>query len=322
MTLHLTECDNKELWDGLVRASPQGSIFCQSPFLDALGEDYDLLLVEDGGEPQLGALIMKRDGQPVQAPYPFTLYQGVWLSSSLVRLPQHRRTLRTLEVTDFLLSQLELRYPRIVFCTHYRFPDLRSFLWFHYHEPHRGQFKVQLQYTGLIDLTQWASFEEYLASLRRVRRQEYRYAQERGFRLESSAAIETLDRLNELTFQRQGIERDPHETRYLCPLARAALERGFGELVVCKDRNDFVASALLILDDDRCTYALAAGNHPDDRKGCSGIFTFLEAVRRGKEKGLATLDFLGVNSPQRGDFKTSLNAVPTPYFLVTWERPN
>jgi len=322
MPLRLTDCSNKEFWDSLVCGSPQGSIFCRTPFLDALGEDYDLLVVEEDGEPQLGALVIKHDGQPIGSPYPFTLYQGVLLSQALARLPQHRRILRTLEVTDFLLAQLELRYPRMMFCLHYRFPDLRSFLWFHYHQPRRGQFKVELQYTGLVDLTQWADFDDYLASLRRVRRQEYRYAKDRGFRLEASTDIEVLDRLNDLTFQRQGIDRDPHEVRLLRSITRAALEQGFGELLVCKDENDFIASAILVLDDERCTYALAAGNHPDDRKGCGGVFTFLETIRRGREKGLAALDFLGVNSPKRGDFKTSLNAVPTPYFIVTWENPS
>jgi hypothetical protein len=321
MGLCLTPCANKGLWDRLVRASPQGSVFCLTPFLDALGEDYDLLVVEDDGEVQAGTLVLKHDGEPIRTPIPFTLYQGVLLSPEVARLPQHRRVLRALEVTDFLLAGLEQRYQRIMFCMHYKFPDLRSFLWFHHHEPHRGQFKIELQYTGLVDLTQGADYEDYLASLRRVRRQEYRYAKARGFRLEASTDIDILDHLNALTFQRQGIERDPSEVRLLQSISQAALERGFGELMVCKDENDFIASAILILYDDRCTYALAAGNHPDDRKGCSGIFTFLETIRRGREKGLVALDFLGVNSPKRGDFKTSLNAVPTPYFIVTWERP-
>lgn len=34
---------------------------------------------------------------------------------------------------------------------------------------------------------------------------------------------------------------------------------------------------------------------------------------------LFRVGFVGINSANRGDFKTSLNAVPIPYFVVTWE---
>jgi hypothetical protein len=321
MTLHLTECNDKDLWDCFVRASPQGNVFCLTPFLDALGEDYDLLIVEDDGEPELGAVMIKRDGQPIKAEYPFTSYQGVLLGHTVARLPQHRRVLRALEVTDFLLAELEKRYQRISFCLHHQFSDLRSFLWFHYHQPHRGQFQVELKYTGLIDLTQVADFDNYLASLRRVRRQEYRFAQTKGFQLEPSTDIDILDRLNELTFKRQGIERDPTEARLLRSIARAALDHGIGELLVCKDPTGFIPSAILTLYDDRCAYPLAMGNDPEERKTGSGIFIFLENFRRYQAKGLVSADFLGINSPKRGDFKTSLGATPVPYFIVTWQSP-
>jgi len=32
------------------------------------------------------------------------------------------------------------------------------------------------------------------------------------------------------------------------------------------------------------------------------------------------VDFVGINSPNRGDFKTSFDAVPARYFLVTWQK--
>jgi len=124
-----------------------------------------------------------------------------------------------------------------------------------------------------------------------------------------------------LTFERQGIERDPHEGFLVRSIARAALDQGFGEIVACKYPAGSIVSSLLLLHDKRSAYALVMGNDPDDRKNGSGIYVFLENIRRYQAKGFSTFDFLGINSPNRGDFKTSLNATPTPYFVVTWERP-
>jgi hypothetical protein len=54
--------------------------------------------------------------------------------------------------------------------------DLRPFQWHNYHEPDKGQFKIDLRYTGILDLKKYSNFDEYLVSVRSVRRQEYKKA--------------------------------------------------------------------------------------------------------------------------------------------------
>ena len=39
-----------------------------------------------------------------------------------------------------------------------------------------------------------------------------------------------------------------------------------------------------------------------------------EQIQYCIEQGLSYVDFIGINSPLRGDFKTSFNADPRPYF--------
>src|SRR5947209_17732309 len=154
MALTLTECADKERWDRFAADSPHGSVFCLTPFLDSLADEYGLLLVEEKGVLQAGVPLLLRDGQPFPAQYPATLYQGVLLSSELCRQQPHRRIKFTLEVLDFLLAELAKQYSRLVICPHYRFEDLRGLSWFHYNEPQQGQFRLELQYTGLLDLAQ------------------------------------------------------------------------------------------------------------------------------------------------------------------------
>ncbi|HLJ93370.1 MAG TPA: GNAT family N-acetyltransferase [Gemmataceae bacterium] len=322
MALTLTDCTDGEHWNRFVADSPHGSVFCLTPFLDALQEEYRLLFVEEKGSPQAGLVLLLRDGQPYPGQYPFTLYQGVLLGADLCSRPPHHRTKQTLEVVGHLMAALEAQYRRLALCQHYRFEDLRGFSWFHYHEPERGQFRLELQYSGLLDLAAVANFDAYLGSIRTVRRQEYRRCQGHGFSVQPSRDLELLDRLHQQTFARQGIERDPHDVRLLQSISRAALENGLGEVSTCVAPSGEVASATLFLFDQRCGYYLVSANDPEHRNSGSGTYLMIENIRRCQSKGLQAVDFVGVNSPNRGDFKTSFNAVPVPYFILTWEWPS
>jgi len=73
--------------------------------------------------------------------------------------------------------------------------------------------------------------------------------------------------------------------------------------------------------DQRRAYYLVGANEPHYRHTGSAAYLMLENIRRCQAKGLAAVDFVGINSPNRGDFKTSFNAVPVRYFDLTWERP-
>ena len=82
-----------------------------------------------------------------------------------------------------------------------------------------------------------------------------------------------------------------------------------------------IVSANLFLCDRHCAYYWAGANDPHYRKTGCGTYLMIETIRRWQQKGLKTIDFVGINSPNRGDFKTSLNAIPVRYFTATWERP-
>ena len=133
--------------------------------------------------------------------------------------------------------------------------------------------------------------------------------------------LSMLDRLHRLTFARQGIERESEEVHLLQSVAQSALEKGFGELLTCLCPDGKVASAILFLYDRCCAYYWVAANDPDYRKSGCATYLMVEGIRHWHAKGVGALDFIGINSPNRGDFKTSFNAVPVPYFIATWERP-
>lgn len=138
MSFILSVCNEKQKWNDFVATSPQRNIFCTTQFLDALGEDYELVLIEGSNQIEMGAIIIKQNGNPIKAPYPFTMYQGILIGNSIYNMPRHRRVKRVLDITQYLLAYLKENYNRISFCFHYNVEDLRSFQWFNYHNPEKG----------------------------------------------------------------------------------------------------------------------------------------------------------------------------------------
>lgn len=322
MPLTLSRCEDNSLWDHFVKTSPQGCIFCQTAFLDALGTAYELWWVEDQGKQRLGAVVLlDENGEPRPASYPFTLYQGVLLDDRNAALPTHSRINDTLQIVNFMLSELEQRYNRILFCLHPHFEDLRAFSWFHYHEPDRGIFSIDLYYTGLIDIKTCADIETYVASIRRSRKREYRRALDKGLIVETSQDIDTLARLYWLTMESQGIKFDSTIDKHLRMIAQSAISHDYGELLICRNTAGDEVYAILFLCDEHCAYLVIGNTHPDFRDLGSGTFTMIEILRRCKARGLHWVDTCGINSPYRGDVKASFNAAPVPYFVVTWNNP-
>jgi lipid II:glycine glycyltransferase (peptidoglycan interpeptide bridge formation enzyme) len=319
--MELIICTDKIQWDLYVSESPQGNVFCTTAFLDSLLVEYELMTLQDNGRILLGFIIFKKNNEILKAPYPFTMYQGILCCNDFSAMPFHKRSAWLLDKLTTLFIEMERKYNRISFCLSHKFDDLRGFQWFHYHEPIAGMFKIDLRYTGILDLNSISDFEIYLSLIRSVRRQEYHRAINAGFTIEMTNDIEILNRLHSMTFERQGISRGNEEELLVLNISKIALEKGFGELLVSYDKNGVAASATLFLYDKFYGYYLFGANNPEYRKFGVGTLLIVENIRRCMGKKLTGIDFVGINSPNRGDFKTSFNAKPVPYYITTWDKP-
>ena len=315
--LQLMPCHDAAAWDAFVAASPQQNVFCHTPLLAALGADYDLWFAEEAGAPVAGAVILKRNGELLLAPHEYTMYIGLLLAQDPA--PSHRSIRRHLEVCAFLTEELLHRYPLVSFCLHHTIKDVRAFQWINYHDPERGRFSIDVGYTALLDLSACQDFDRYLSGIRMLRRRDYAKANAAGLQVAASADVELLSDLHERTFARQGMLRPPEDGALLQNIAAAAIADEFGELLVCSDSSGRPLAANLCLRDHRAAYYLFGANDPASRDTGAATLLMLEQIRRSVTRGLSIFDFVGINSPNRGDFKTSFNAVPTPYFIPTWK---
>ena len=315
MSYKLRRCFDNNEWNKFVLTSPQNNLFCRTDFLDEMHQNYDVYFVVKGELILLGVLIIiDSAGTPVKNPL---MYQGILFSKYIELLSLHKKNKISLDSIQFLLIKLESIYGTISLSLHHSLIDLRGFQWHNYHNKKGLKPNLKLHYTGILRIDEIENFDQILANARTVRRQEYRKCVKNGFTVEESVDVDILNSLHAKTFERQGINRSNFEVLLATELAKETLSKGFGRILVCKDKQGIPASASLFLFDDKTGYYLIGANDPDYRKDGSGAYVMFEQIRHCIEQGLHYVDFVGINSPLRGDFKTSFNANPRPYYSYT-----
>ena len=323
MTLSIRKVTDLESWDLELASSPQRNIFCRSDFLEALGCTYDLYFIEENGRLLLGCpIITNASGIPLDHTHPFTQYQGPWFTKAFQALSSHSRSGECLKILDFLLAQLEQNYAQLHFDSHWSFPDLRSFSWFQYGEPEAKRFRMDLYYSGLIDLNPLKDFSEYLTTVRKSRRQEYRALKEDGLAIERSSRekISNFMMLYKATFERQSLSVPDTNLKLVQSILEKFIGTKSGELYFCLNSEKKEISASFFLRDGITSYYLFGANDPDFRHLPGGSLVVLAEIENAFHDGIKCIDMCGMNSPQRGAFKASFNAALVPYFSLTWKK--
>jgi hypothetical protein len=307
--------EDKQVWDVFASSSPQRSIFIYSKFLDSLSANYDLVTCYEKDKIVAGVMVIYSEmGKPVISTFPFTQYQGMLLADNTQKAT-HSQITHEFKVVEYFIKQLTDRYRNFSLSHSWRLRDLRPFQWHNYHEPEKGHFKIDLRYTGILDLHQIESFEAYLSSVRTVRKQEFKKSSQ-ILKLQFSEDETLLDVLHAKTFERQNIERSDKDSILVQSICKNAIAGGYGKLAVAY-LDDIPVSAVLFLYDDRTAYYLFGANDPAYRNTNAGAFLLIQMIKDAFDNGLNEIDFVGANSPQRADFKISFNADLKPYFIST-----
>jgi len=307
--------EGKEEWDGFVKASPQGSIFLFSKLLDSLCVRYELVTCYDGNQIVAGVpIFFEKDGSLKRVPNVFMMYQGVLLKDSTI-LESHRRISYEFKVVSYLLNEICQRYSSLCFINSWKYQDVRPFQWVNYHESEKGMFNIVLRYTGILALDKYENFSDYLGKIRQLRRREFKKLKE--FYIEETKDVDLFLEYHDKTYQRQGIETPDKE--YRCSIVERSLQMGYGKMAKACTRDGQVASVMLFFYDDHTAYYLFGANNPLERRSGGATVLMLDFIRNAFEKNLKYVDFCGVNSPNRGDYKISFNAELYPYFLTSYK---
>ena len=117
--------ENRDAWDAFVSTSPQRSIFAYSNFLDSLLVKYELVTCYEKENIVAGAIIIySNSGRPIDTPFPFTQYQGLFLADNSA-LATHSRITRELKTVTEFITQLSNHFGNYCLCHSWRLSDLR-----------------------------------------------------------------------------------------------------------------------------------------------------------------------------------------------------
>jgi len=253
-------------------------------------------------------MIEDDNGRPLKN-LPYVQYRNFILFGDNTNVMEHKRISDQFKISELIIEHFVNLYGEYPIISNPNYDDIRPFSWFNYHEPEKGMFKVINRFTSVLNRTKR---EEYLMQIRSARRQELKKA--RQVTVIESNDINVLNELHQKTFERQKLKRSDLEERLLLQIGKTAIEKGFGKLFLAQIEGNPVG-ALLILYDNNTAYYQFGASHPDFRS--TGAFTKLmfESIMYTFEKlELELFDFVGVNSPNRGDFKLSFNGELHPYF--------
>jgi hypothetical protein len=279
-------------YDEFVAASPQGSVFCTSWWLDAVA-------------PGRWRPHEVRDGERIVAAWPTVLdhtrlglvHRGAPLTPYLgpLFLPGvgARRRSRELKLVEDLLAAIGP----------YAHLEARCNPAFDYWTPLRwAGFRQTTNYTWrLLDLS---DVDGVFAGFRENIRGHVRAAAKSG----TTVAEGTLDDL--LALHRRRFSRDP---RGIERIDGAAAARGARTILIARDADGGARAAGYFVHDDRFTTYLLAATDAEVRGAASLVLW--EAIRRAAERGTA-FDFEGSMLRHVESFVRSFGGVPTPYSVV------
>jgi len=305
----LQTCTDNLAWDALVDSSPQGHIFSKSAFVHSLGAPFTCYAVTTPhGEVLAGAIILEDGKHMARAPFALTPYQGIMFANSVAQQTSQKRLTTEFRITEFMIESLLGVYPNFSMALSPFFKDLRPFLWHDYGQEGKPIFEVKHRYSGHVNLHNFV-LSEFLATVRTVRRQEYKRSQ---VQVHASTDLPLFLSLYQQTFERQGLVIEPQTLALVQRICAQAMAQGYGYLSAAT-LDDGRASMAFFVTDRRCTYYLFGANDPTMRDSKVSSKLLLDNMALSAEQGLQYFDFVGVNSPQRGDFKLSFNAELVPY---------
>ncbi|MEW5744466.1 MAG: GNAT family N-acetyltransferase [Nitrospirota bacterium] len=297
--------------------SPQGTVFLKTDFIKSLSIGYKMHVVYKGDKPVAGCVVLLDEkGSAARSPYSFVPYQGFFFiaDDNEEAVLNHKAIFNQFKITEYFIEYLLDTYGRLS-QTHFGLEDYRPFLWYNYHSPEKGLFMLNLSYTTVLDIQKYATLEEYLRSTSTLRRREHNKAQKGGVELRELKHddLNVLFDLHIQTFKRQGLDVSSGEQLLVRSIASSALKKGYGRLTAAF-MNGVPVSAILYLLDKKRGYYLIGANDPAFRDTSASTLLFVENIWRCKIDGLKEVDFVGCNSPQRGDYKLSFNGRLVPCF--------
>ena len=309
-------------WDAFVEASPHGTVYALSAFLDHLDKPAQLFYCLDFGNRKAAVVLQVDDNGETPAGDSQMIYSGVMCAGAHVkRNPSDAfGILEYFRATEFVVTELAKRYPAFAMQLAPSFVDIRPFLWYNYGTA-GPRFAVDVRYTSYLDISDCAAEDSRaFEQMRRDRRRDVRNAQRHGITTIEEFDPELCVELHRRTMQRQQLDISAAAASEMVALMRALHAQDRGRMFVSRTADGTPASALFFGLDSKRAYAMFGGSDPAARSLPTFVAVLWDGCRALSNAGVRELDLEGVNSPRRGWFKLSFGGSILPYYAVSLDQ--
>ena len=312
--LELIQISDDIQWDSLLRKSRQYSIYLTSEFLNWTDlREYRYILFENG-IPLIGCLLPPKTIKGLYA-FSYCMYQGIFFIENLKNSYSDdlERTNRLSKLTS-LLANLQKNFTLPL---HHSINDIRGVEWYLFEKSIGVSVKSKVRYTGIVRLKDFSDFEDYKNSIqyRRHRELANTHREDRVNMNPTPDVSMFLDMYIQM-FTQRGIEVSESESQRVSAIIENGASSGAGKLLILQENDGTPVSAVFILTDGVTDYYQFGASNPERLKMNGSSYLILYAIEMAFMNGRKYFDMVGMNSPNRGDYKASFNARVTPYFEI------
>lgn len=318
--LRITFEINENYWDELVSKSIESSPFLKSDFLRSIGFLDSRVLVFENEVPIFGTCLITPSVGDFDDKHAFTAYQGIFFPNLLqADYSDENEKLRRLKIFIGYIDSLKDRQH---FSFHPRINDLRAVDWHYYANTDKFlKPTISMRYTGQIRIRDFKSFDHYLNSIQKVRLREYNRSLSQVSRIETeSTDISSFIQLYKSTFERQGLLTSDKLLDRCKSIIKATTESGSGNLRMLYSETGVPISGVFVLSDSVSDIYLFGASDSNYLSFHGSTRLLLDSIKESFSRSKEVFDFCGMNSPNRGYFKSTFNARVTPYFELNLDR--
>jgi len=275
--------EEHRLWDELVEASPQGSLFCRSWWLKVADPDIRVLGYFDRGRLIAGIPLFfkKRLGVKFCTMPSLTQTWGVVIEP--IEGKQVHQITRQLEILTIFARHLAEEQ---VFLQRFH-PAIANFLPFHW-----LGFQQVSRVTYVIE--HLCDLDRVWAEMRENQRREIRKAEKRGLVVEPCVPEVVAHNLAK-TYTRQGLQ-TPVDTELVCRIHDVAQQNGAGNCFAARDFYGRVHAAAMLVWDRKRAYYLTGGGDPSLRTSGATALLLWRMMQFASSRS-AVFDFEGSQIP-------------------------
>ncbi|MEG9296039.1 GNAT family N-acetyltransferase [Mangrovibacillus sp. Mu-81] len=296
---------NKERYKKLCLEDKTIPLFSRSWWLDAVcGDNWDVVLVEKGGQivASLPYYLEKRKNMTYIMMPKLTQTLGVWM-----KYPPKQKYVKKLSFEREVMKKLIKQLPKFDYFKqnfHHSITNWLPFYWEEFEQTTRYTYRIE----DLSDLD--AVFKYFKDSMRR----DIKKANEL-VRVEETEDIELFYSINKLTFERQNIN-IPYNLDYLKRLDSACKEKNSRKILIAKDNDGRIHSALYLVWDENSAYYIMSGSDPELRSSNAMSLLIWEAIQFSASVS-NSFDFEGSMIEPIERFFASMGAAQVPFHQIT-----